>query len=409
MDHTNIFKLNIENEFYQILETSANVTFKIKNAYYDDREVLTEKPLVRLMTFIHGNFSAPDIYCQFRFEGLDTPVSAPVINFHLMWKFSGTSASYSYSYLISCLSPEIAQNVKPHYVSLVENPCDEATNHLKIINNRPKNNTKKQFAVCVKDMNLMEDKTTLLVEWIEINLLLGAERIFFYVNQTHPNAMKMLKYYETQGIVKIEPASSPKGLPDKLTQRRQFQVASLTDCLYKNMYEFEYILPLDIDELMMPVRREDRTWSDLIARVKTYEKYKSWETQLSAIAGGNTYFLLDNDHQGELQPEIPDNLHFMQHIYRARKYPNAGPKSFQITEKVLSVHNHLPMACVDPKRCQKLYMETDDAQLQHYRISIGCNICMNFLNDTVKDVTLWKFKDELLENFDRTLKALESL
>ena len=56
--------------------------------------------------------------------------------------------------LLSCILPKKYANKVPDAVSLVEAPCDTATNHLKVIYNKPENkNTevkKKRIAVCSK-------------------------------------------------------------------------------------------------------------------------------------------------------------------------------------------------------------------------------------------------------------------
>lgn len=48
---------------------------------------------------------------------------------------------------------------------------------------------------------LHEDLSVRLVEWIELLNLLGADKVFFYELQVHPNISKVLKYYEQEGKV----------------------------------------------------------------------------------------------------------------------------------------------------------------------------------------------------------------
>lgn len=52
-------------------------------------------------------------------------------------------------------------------------------------------------------------------------------------------------------------------------------------------------------------------------------------------------------------------------------------------------------------------MSVEDAKLQHYRR--GCenypkDECQGFKDHTVKDLTLWKYKNELVDNFEKSLK-----
>lgn len=64
---------------------------------------------------------------------------------------------------------------------------------------------KKDFAVCVKGLDFLhEDLSVRLIEWIELLNLLGADKVFFYELQVHPNISKVLKHYEQEGKVKNE-------------------------------------------------------------------------------------------------------------------------------------------------------------------------------------------------------------
>ncbi|KAG5668807.1 hypothetical protein PVAND_016731 [Polypedilum vanderplanki] len=38
------------------------------------------------------------------------------------------------------------------------------------------------------------------------------------------------------------------------------------DSLYENLYMYEYLIPMDVDEFIIPIKTEDRTWEDLIKR-----------------------------------------------------------------------------------------------------------------------------------------------
>ena len=84
----------------------------------------------------------------------------------------------------------------PVAVSLVEEPCDTATNHLKIIYNKPEHEdvteTKnKRFVVCSKGHTFPHvDKSIQIVEWIEILRSLGVD-VFIYHYDVHPNISKV--------------------------------------------------------------------------------------------------------------------------------------------------------------------------------------------------------------------------
>ena len=83
-----------------------------------------------------------------------------------------------------------------------------ATNNLRVVYNPvPENQTKKNFAVCVKGLSFpnvdfsvrfsphifVGGEITLfrLVEWVEMVTALGAEKIFIYNLEVHPNITKV--------------------------------------------------------------------------------------------------------------------------------------------------------------------------------------------------------------------------
>ena len=80
----------------------------------------------------------------------------------------------------------------PLAVSLVEEDCETPTNYLNIIYNLPAGE-KAKFAVCVKGMDFpLDDLSVRMVEWLEVLKALGADKIFLYNLDVHPNVRKVL-------------------------------------------------------------------------------------------------------------------------------------------------------------------------------------------------------------------------
>lgn len=408
-DHPPLGELYIENEFWQVLETS-NGTFKMFNAYYDNREASKVGPVIRILAYINQPFIEVKTFCQFKFTGSRDPIVVETHEYRLMWYTQwGINSKGSQPHLISCINPFASFGLVPLTVSLVEHECDEASNSLEIIYNEPEIGKKKPFGVCVKHLDFMDDQSALITEWIETLALLGAHKIFIYVIKLHSNMMRTLKFYETMGRVKVEMIAEPAGLPkrkDNLQQWLQNEMISLNDCLYKHMYEYEYLSPLDIDEIILPTKPKDKTWSDLLARVTEKGKLP----RKDAYVARNVFFLSDNNHEGEIQPEVPSDMTFLQHIYRAQNYSRivVGAKSFHNTETVVVIHNHFPMQCFNKEYCVWQSIPVEDAHLQHYRRdceNYPKDECQGFKDHTVKDLTLWKYKDELIKNFKKSMNA----
>ena len=131
--------------------------------------------------------------------------------------------------LLSCNLPKTHLGKIPISVSLVEKACDTATNHLKVIYNKPKDEnvtdggrTTKRFVVCSKGHTFPDvDKSVKLVEWIEILRSLGAD-VFIYHYDMHPNITKVLDYYSSRDIVDVTEVTIPG--PDYNSPFVQFSV-----------------------------------------------------------------------------------------------------------------------------------------------------------------------------------------
>lgn len=371
------------------------------NAYYDDRSYLKDlnQSSIRIMTVQIRNVTEANLFCQIWFEGITDPIISEVHEYQQLWfKDALVNSTNLLPVFITCMNPLF--KLVPLSVSVVASPCDVPSNNLKVIHNLPEDGEQKTVAVCSKLFDYKDDSSMILIEWIEILLILGVEKIAISVVYVHPNMMKVLKFYETTGKVKIEQFAFPNASTGLFFD----DMIAINDCFYKHMNEFKFIVATDIDELLLPSHTEDQTWHDLLQRIlpKSFVAFPSYEVQ-------SVFFNLDNDHQGEFQPEVPSNFLFLQHIYRAKRFAtwSSGAKSFMRTEKVIVAHNHRAMHCVS--RCLIFYIAPEDAKLHHYRNGCGGGYdpgyCDDYKSHTMKDTTLWKYKDKIIENVLKTIET----
>ncbi|XP_036329898.1 uncharacterized protein LOC118755086 [Rhagoletis pomonella] len=189
----------------------------------------------------------------------------------------------------------------------------------------------------------------------------------------------------------------------------QNEVIPYNDCLYKNHYLYKYIALLDIDEVIMP-KGNFVLWSELMEKVVPEslqikpEGYNSYNFR-------NVYLLDDQQHEHGWHKDIPmAGMHMLQHVHRAKNYtkPNQYVKCFHVPERVLTLHNHFPLACLGGV-CKSYPVNTTDAQLQHYRADCVNTLkksCEEYRENSVEDKTIWKYKDELIRRTFRTLDTL---
>ena len=153
-------------------------------------------------------------HCQLWFNGTREPVISKVLEYKYIWyrKWGNYKPGIFQPYMLACQLPKTHWDKVPLSVSIVENVCDTATNNLRVIYNKlPEGQkAKKEFAVCVKGLDFpTDDLSVRLIEWIELLHVLGADKIFLYNLEIHPNVTKVLNYYQDKGYVDLTPISLP--------------------------------------------------------------------------------------------------------------------------------------------------------------------------------------------------------
>ncbi|XP_049879346.1 uncharacterized protein LOC126376176 [Pectinophora gossypiella] len=419
-----IYELEFHNTYWQTLRTT-NGTFHLYGAYLDARNTSRIGPAVRILA-VHDRIR-PKLatHCQLWFEERAEPVVVRNLEYKYVWnsKWGNHRDGVLQPYLVACVLPPAVRGLVPASVSLVELPCDRATNNLRVHYDRPLDRPRHEFAVCVKGLDFLhEDLSVRLVEWIELVRLLGAHKVFFYELQVHPNITKVLKYYEELGVVSVTPITLPGGQPNlpglqhmylkkKTTHKRQMELIPYNDCLYRNMYHYRWLVLLDIDEVIVPLQDED--WSALMRRVLPLSKPAAGKPSRSSYHASNLYFLDSLRHEHGWEDAVPRYMHMLQHVYRTRNFTKPGQyvKAFHETDRVLALHNHFPLSCLG-EACSSYSLPTEVARLQHYRadcVTALSKTCKELREQPVRDAALWRWRGLLVQRADAALRALAFL
>ena len=402
---------------WQVLET-VDGPIKMLNAFYDDRQMYKQRneSFVKILSYHNSPQPKTKLFCQFWFDNYSNPFVAEVLDFKSLWNSRWNINKKGFTpTLILCPNPFASEDLIPTSVSVVQKPCDEASNEFKVIHNLPASKLKKPIAACMKLMEYKnDDRSAILMEWFETMFALGINQIIVHAFNIHPNTLKLLKFYNLTGKVDFVPMTLPNGLPSENASHTQFmqnQVMAYTDCFYKNIYKFKFILPIDHDELIVPSRDVDKNLVEMLQRVVKTCNLVQKELFASYVAR-HSLFLLNNNHQGEIQPEVPESFHFLQHVYRARNFIETfrSPKSFLNTEIVTSMNQHYAGDC-GYQKCDFCPIDPEDAKLQHYRGEVPKDVYTkreDYINNTVKDIALWRFKDEIIANVNKREKEFKT-
>ncbi|CAF1141265.1 unnamed protein product [Adineta ricciae] len=380
-----------------------------------------------------NRFSPPPIHCQLWFANLRIPVVTSAI-YHYSWrkKWGYTSDEFLQPYLITCpirpANSSTNRTLIPKSVSLIETYCSNATNNLPIRYNQQFITKKEDFAVCVKGLDFMHtDISVRLVEWIELLYILGVKKIFFYQFDVHPNISKVLNYYQSRQLVQVTKISLPGTLPNLPGLRhsfleshrpvkRQNEIIPYNDCLYNNLYSVQYIIPLDTDEIIIPLIHQD--WSQLMTAVRKVSQTQE-ESHYASYEVRSVYFFDDVNYNDTNKPSaanishtlgIPSYLHMLQHVYRSGTYLKVGwyAKSFFNTDHAVTIHNHILLNCFG--RCTKYRINNTLAHVQHYRkdcVKELQKVCQNtYRKHILLDTSIWKYKAESMQKTSNVLTQL---
>ncbi|KAH8269898.1 hypothetical protein KR044_007152 [Drosophila immigrans] len=413
--------LQLHNVYWQTF-SNANVTFRMFAAYVDTRTGVPGRGLVRVLATANQiGEPFPATQCQLWYANLTQPIVVNVTDFVSVWiKGWGNKKGYNYPHLLSCPIPDAlpppAVHSVPRVVSLVTSSCEHATNSLRIHYNRPVNATPSpgsatndtanerplSFGVCVKGFDFpYVDLSERLIEWFELHRLLGASRIYAYMYDVHPAVQRVLDYYQRSGFLDLRPLTMANGMPQlrhyqhMLIHSRQLvkrlnELIPYNDCFYRNMYQHDYMVNVDIDEVIMP-QGAMRTWQEIMARDIPLTRLNCPNGHV-ANCFINTYFT-------KVVPEVlnheqleADELYVLQHTMRHQNYslPGRATKCFHNTRYSETLHNHFTLRWLKGS-CGSRTLQTELAQMQHYREPDN----KYNLTELVDDRNVWKYATEL--------------
>ncbi|CAG9584447.1 unnamed protein product [Danaus chrysippus] len=197
---------------------------------------------------------------------------------------------YSATYVL-CLLRDTG--VKPQEtigasVSIVSNtsPNRPPTNLLIVRDTEPKSGIEETLHVCVKPFHFSYSRDDWLIEWFELNRLLGASHFYMYNESLSSQVTCLLEHYKKQGLVTLLPWKLP--IVSKIEIRTEGQFAAFNDCLYRSMSTAGWLVVIDVDEVILP--RRERTLTALLTSLRA--SYNPPSKAPSAFLFRNAFFYL---------------------------------------------------------------------------------------------------------------------
>ncbi|MCL4141931.1 UNVERIFIED_CONTAM: hypothetical protein GTU68_033624 [Idotea baltica] len=275
-------------------------------------------------------------------------------------------------------------------------PGGNATNKLMVRNlDANKNQIKDGFAICVKPIHFEYNNINEMIEFIELNKIIGVKHFTLYNHTIGPDVDCILKDYVKKGLVQT--------LPWKLNIESQKEIrteglfAALNDCLYRYMYQYKYILMIDLDEYIVP--HSNSSLSELVAFLKT----KADERKVGAISFQNAFFYLqwpDDPNSASLPPLVT----LRKTRRRQRFHPHKQrSKYIAVNPYVVEAGNHFVWEFIPGHGT--LNVPNEVGFLHHYRVcEFGGDDCVR--NPRTTDTSMYRYKDGLVKHFTERLTEL---
>lgn len=123
----------------------------------------------------------------------------------------------------------------------------------------PVKRTDKKYNVTI--CGIFKDEAPYLKEWIEFHLIAGVDHFYLYNNLSSDHYMEVLQEYIERGVVDLIDWPMP-----------QTQLKAYADCISRFQNEAKWIGFIDIDEFVVPVKKND-----------IYSLLEKYETKFPAV------------------------------------------------------------------------------------------------------------------------------
>ncbi|KAG8242983.1 hypothetical protein J6590_054032 [Homalodisca vitripennis] len=289
------------------------------------------------------------------------------------------------------LCPLHGNQLVPASVSVVSRLRVAPSNHLLVHAPSPTANITGQLAVCIKPLHHNYSQTLKLIEFIELNSLLGVSHFFFYNHTCSAEVSCVLADYAARHRITVLPWQLD--IASQTEIRTEGIFAALNDCVYRTMYRFSHIALIDLDEFIVP--RNSDTLQELIQRLGKQINTRS----AGSYSFRNAFFYLQWPDDIQESENVLDTLETnMVTLRKTRRKVQLNPhrqrsKYICRPELVIEAGNHFVWELVPGYNT--LNVPPHMAIMHHYRLcESGGNNCIN--SPSVLDRTLYRYRSRLL-------------
>ena len=177
--------------------------------------------------------------------------------------------------LVTCPLHRSQLSDAPELVTLATRRTAVSSCSLRVVNLERKK-PRFKMGICVPLMygNVSADQAQTFVEWIELHRLFGVSEFNLYnmtLQHTAPEFQSVLDFYISRKIVRFTQVT-PIVQDHHITRETLYDVSKSVDggilnqCLAENMYRYESIISLDLDEILVP--RAGSSYTHMLEKIK---------------------------------------------------------------------------------------------------------------------------------------------
>ncbi len=344
------------------------------------------------------------IECILWFNGLDFPISSNGSG-TIIWEYYPKWNAF----MVSCPLPQDVVQI-PKYVGLTKATCTYPDNILTITAGTAVQYKTNKVGICTKVIYDNPDPTR-LVEWIELNRQLGADRIYMYDANVKGKAQQVLSYYNSMGYVKVNQhhflqdfakTVLNKSFPTLYyTQDWEMEMLSMNDCLLTAPEKF--VVNIDIDEILHPSLHGN--FSGFVTN------FAMKHPEVGSFVFHTGVFSDDIKLNFTNSSAIPNYLHTLIHNVRTR-IDWESPKSIVNTNVCMAMGHHMCFHLLDGDMMTQTRLDIANTYgyIRHYRKQ--CRLvgepdkCNRLMKTLQVDDGLLHLKDKLVSNIYPKLKSL---
>lgn len=172
-----------------------------------------------------------------------------------------------------CRVPLSSLSSAPSYVTLTSSSCSsDMSDYLPLIH---PTRVPGGLALCGKIAHSGGLHPEKVIEWFEVQRILGVDKILIYDLGNPQNLTRVFKYYQNLGILDLQPYELPgyprnRSLKEEFKKNVQFkhdEIMAILECRQR-MGGYDYIMSHDLDEFIIP--RKNITLKELLKVTKAY-------------------------------------------------------------------------------------------------------------------------------------------